>query len=105
MELYDKDASLSTKSQAVINHINGRTLAYVRSVTHKRNELKAENKRQSSKANHCIPPAWTKKKWRTMRRALFTVDVESTSGIPYSFTFRPVKGTKPEKFNKALKAL
>ncbi|MCV5497864.1 replication protein, partial [Escherichia coli] len=48
MELYDKDASLSTKSQAVINHINGRTLAYVRSVTHKRNELKAENKRQSS---------------------------------------------------------
>ncbi|MDA6949531.1 hypothetical protein OSL78_02610, partial [Escherichia coli] len=88
MELYDKDASLSTKSQAVINHINGRTLAYVKSVTHKRNELKAENKRQSSKANHCIPPAWTKKKWRTMRRALFTLDVESTSGIPYSFTFR-----------------
>lgn len=105
MELYDKDASLSTKSQAVINHINGRTLAYVRSVTHKRNELKAENKRQSSKANHCIPPAWTKKKWRTMKRALFTLDVESTSGIPYSFTFRPVKGTTPEKFNKALKAL
>ncbi|MCV5580556.1 replication protein, partial [Escherichia coli] len=30
MELYDKDASLSTKSQAVINRINGRTLAYVK---------------------------------------------------------------------------
>lgn len=100
MELYDKDASLSTKSQAVINHINGRTLAYVRSVTHKRNELKAENKRQSSKANHCIPPAWTKKKWRTMRRALFTLDVESTSGIPYSFTFRPVKEQRQRNSTK-----
>lgn len=48
--------------------------------------------------------AWTISKWRSMRARLFSLNVDTTIGIPYFLTLKPITGIKPDCFSKALRA-